>query len=212
MSFVLNLVQSVRENSDLLEDLCRFSENLLSEKFIRQKYHTILDTDDWERLGSDDSLVQLIESRKLERIRNGSLKKEKAAAHLVRGPDALAAIMDNPGSNARHVVDAVKTLDALATLESRFAEQQNVVVVKIDLGADVRARGEVPGPGDVLEFTAPVRSDNVIDAKPNTNIDDDPPVRRSRGRPPGSRNRKTIAAEQQLPFSADEEGNDENAI
>src|SRR6516164_6879015 len=109
-----NLAQLCRENDELIADLARFSENLVSEAAIRRKYKDLLDNKAWTTLGQDDLLIEMIEAEKVRRIRNGSAKREKAQQHIVRGPDVLAAIMDDPRANHRHKVDAIKTLDALA--------------------------------------------------------------------------------------------------
>jgi hypothetical protein len=148
MSFVLDLSKSVKENTELLEDLCRFSEGLYEEKFIRRKYRAILDTDDWIHLASDDSLIEMIETRKLQRVRDGSFKREKAQQLIVKGPEILDGIATNPKANDKHKIDALKALDDLADPgPSRFAEDQDRIVIKIDLGADVRAKrsGKQPG-------------------------------------------------------------------
>jgi hypothetical protein len=196
MSFVPDLAQSCRENDELLTDLARFSEGLYTEKFIRRKYRDLLSEDDWVVLATDDLLVEMVETRKLQRVRDGSLKREKAQMHLVRGPDALAAIMDNPKANARHVVDAIKTLDQLATPEASRFDDRDYISIRIDLGADTRAKGQPSNPGDVLIFDAPIRPVDTIDATsapvrsiPNNSIDELPPIRRGRGRPKGSKNK-----------------------
>jgi hypothetical protein len=47
------------EDQGFINDMCRFSENILSEAAIRKKYR--LTESDWEKL-NDDDLVRAIES------------------------------------------------------------------------------------------------------------------------------------------------------
>jgi hypothetical protein len=152
-----NLVQLCRENDELIADLARFSENLVSEAAIRRKYKDLLDNKAWTTLGQDDLLIEMIEAEKVRRIRNGSAKREKAQQHIVRGPDVLAAIMDDPRANHRHKVDAIKTLDALADNGPKAAAGEEKVFIRIDLTADTRAKGLPSDPADVITIEATPR-------------------------------------------------------
>src|SRR5262245_65672496 len=67
-----DLTRSLRENSELVQDLCRYAENLASESAIRRKWR--LDEETWELLGADDELVRAIEEEKTRRIRSGATK------------------------------------------------------------------------------------------------------------------------------------------
>jgi hypothetical protein len=218
VSFVLDLAKSCRENEELLVDLCRFSENLVDERFVRRKYRNVLDDDDWIHLATDDTLVEMIETRKLQRVRDGSLKREKAALHLVRGPDILDSLMTDPKQSGKTRIDAVRTLDQLADPgPSRFAAEQDQVRVIINLTADTKLKDGSINPADILVIDKPIRPDHTIDTTPAQvrsipdNSSDEPPlpVRRGPGRPKGSKNRPKVAPEQLLPFDADEEGNDD---
>jgi hypothetical protein len=113
--------------------------------------------------------------------------------------------MDNPQANDRHKVDAVKALDALAAPEaSRFASDADRIVIKIDLGADVRAQGRESSASDVLIINKPLKlgphNNEVVDAIPNNSIDE-APARRKRGRPRGSRNKPKTKEAEELPFT-----------
>src|SRR5215469_15082694 len=105
-------IRPLRENHELVLDLCRYAENLASESAIRKKWR--LSEEIWEALGGDDALIRAIEEERIRRIRSGATKRELAQAAIIRGPAALAAIMDSPTANDRHKVDAVKALDSLA--------------------------------------------------------------------------------------------------
>ena len=141
---------SLIDNMTLIEDLARYSEGGLTRDQVKRRWKELITEEMWKTLGDDNELVDAIEARKMQRIRDGSLKRERAQTHITRGPDALASIMNNPESNARHVVDAVKALDALGGGNSPEAKQQDRIVIRIDLGADIRAAGGTPDPKDVL--------------------------------------------------------------
>jgi hypothetical protein len=116
----------------------------------------------------------------------------------------LNDIMSDARQSARHRVDAIKTLDQLADPgPSRFAEQQDRFIIRIDLTADTKSKD----PADILIFDKSIRPDppNTIDATPAQvqSIPELPPVRRGPGRPKGSKNKpKTVDAEELLPFVA----------
>jgi hypothetical protein len=152
-----NLVQLCRENDALVTDLARFAEGLCTEAAIRRKYRDTLNDEAWTALGKDDLLVEMIEAEKIRRVRNGSAKREKAQQYIVRGPDVLAAIMDDPRANHRHKVDAIKTLDAIADPGPEAAAEQEKIYIRIDLSADLRAAGKEPNPGDVITIEAEPR-------------------------------------------------------
>src|SRR5215813_3536762 len=141
--------RSLLNNHELVTDLARFSETLLSESAIRKKWR--LSEEVWERLGGDDELVRAIEEEKTRRIRSGATKRELAQQHVVRGPGVLASIMDDPKANARHRVDSIKALDAIADPGPEAAAEQERIYIRIDLSADTK------DPKDVLTFEATAR-------------------------------------------------------
>src|SRR6516164_2764213 len=99
------------KDEEFITDLCRFSEGVYTEAAVRKKYHFTEET--WTALGTDDALCERVETEKLRRIRSGATKRELAQLHIIRGPDVLATIMDDPKANARHRVDSIKALDDL---------------------------------------------------------------------------------------------------
>src|SRR5262249_40131234 len=103
---------SLINNLEFITDLARYAEGVLSEATVKKKYH--FDDASWESLGEDEALIEAIEAEKVRRVRNGSAKREKAQQHIVKAPDILSAIMCDDGANARHRVDSIKALDALA--------------------------------------------------------------------------------------------------
>jgi hypothetical protein len=146
--------RSLIDNHELITDLCRFSEDLLSESAIRKKWR--LSEDVWEAFGGDDELVRTIEEERTRRVRNGSFKRERAQQHVTRAPDVLASIMDDVRANARHRVDSVRALDRLADPGPEAATEERVFI-RIDLSADTRAKGQEPSPNDVITIEATPR-------------------------------------------------------
>jgi hypothetical protein len=56
-------VKSLIDNLELITDCCRYSEGILTEKQVRQKYH-LFDESTWTALGSDEALLEKSSSRK----------------------------------------------------------------------------------------------------------------------------------------------------
>ena len=109
----------LEEDDELVEDLARFSDNVLSEAAVKARHH--LSAEEWAALGESDKLVELVEACKLRRIRNGATKRERAQIEIIDAPPILGGIMRDPNANARHVIDSVKTLDALASTGAEAA-------------------------------------------------------------------------------------------
>jgi hypothetical protein len=119
---------------ELITDLARFSEELISEAAIRKKYR--FSEHDWETLGSDDALVEMVEDEKTRRVRDGSVKREKAQQLVVKAPGVLGDIMNDPGANPRHRIDSAKALDDFAANGPEAAAAGARFVIHIDLGGD----------------------------------------------------------------------------
>ena len=97
---------------ELIVDCVRFAEGLLDEKAVRKKYR--FDDSAWEALGNNDELVEKIEAEKVRRIRDGSSKREKAQALIVKAPDVLSDILLDNNASPRHRIDSAKTLNDFA--------------------------------------------------------------------------------------------------
>jgi hypothetical protein len=146
------------DNHEFVVDLCRFRENLLTEKFIRRKYR--LDNATWERLGSDEgnTLVEKIEEESIRRVRDGSAKREKSQQLITKAPGILDSIATDSNASPRHRVDAIKTLDSFcANGPGDTAQARTRFVIRIDLTA---------GGGDTLTFDKSVTI-NADDVDPN---------------------------------------------
>jgi hypothetical protein len=68
--------------------------------------------------------------------------------------------MDDPKANARHRVDSIKALDALADPGPQTATAADRFMIHIDLTADAKLKGIEPDPNDVI----------VIDATPRKTL------------------------------------------
>jgi len=150
-----DLTKSLHENSELITSLCRFAEGLETESSVRKRWR--LSEETWELLGSDDELVRKIDELKTQRVRSGALKRELAQGHVIRGVGVLSEIMDDTRASARHRVDSVKALNAIADPGPEAAMEKERIVIKIDMGADLRAAGKEPNPGDVITIEATPR-------------------------------------------------------
>jgi hypothetical protein len=154
MRLAMSDAGSLIDNVEFISDLCRYAEGILTEAAVKKKWH--FDDATYERLGNDEELIEKIELERARRIRSGAAKREKAQQHIVKGPDILNAIMSDPSANARHRVDSIKALDALADNGPRATPAADRYVITINLGEDARLRSVEPDPQDVI----------VIDATP----------------------------------------------
>ena len=122
------------EDDELIENLARFADGTLTEAAVKARHH--LSNEDWAALGESDRLVELVEACKLRRIRSGATKRERAQIEIVDGPPILGKIMRDPNANERHVIDSVKTLDALASTGAEAAAAGARFEITINLGSD----------------------------------------------------------------------------
>jgi len=150
-------VKSLIDNLELITDCCRYSESILTEKQVRQKYH-LFDDATWARLGDDDALVEAIELEKVRRIRSGQTKREKAQALIIQAVDILGEIALDPSANARHRIDASRALDTLADPGPTHApDSSERFVITINLGNDEKIKidkaiGKVnPHAGEIID-------------------------------------------------------------
>ena len=134
MGDIVDLKPAHLEDDELIENLARFADGTLSEAAVKARHH--LSEEDWAALGESDRLVELVEAAKLRRLRTGATKRERAQIEIVDGPPILGKIMRDPGANARHVIDAVKVLDGLASTGAEAAAAGARFEITINLGAD----------------------------------------------------------------------------
>ena len=102
----------LEDNQEFVADCASYAEGILSEEAVKKKYR--FDDATWEKLGSNEALVEAIEAEKIRRIRNGSTKRESAQQLVVQAPDVLGGIMLDASASPKHRIDAIKALDAFA--------------------------------------------------------------------------------------------------
>jgi len=181
MGTVVDLQQSqldmLKDNLEFVADLCRFAENILTEKQVRQKWHLVTNAM-FDALGDDDELIEKVELEKVRRIRDGSSKREKAQLHVTRAPDVAAAIMDDPTANSRHRLDACTALNNFASNGPATAPAADRFIIHIDLtGSDSRPIVEK------FNKSISINAHDVDpDAAPTIAIGDEATPKRPRGR------------------------------
>lgn len=126
--------KELENDYEFITDMARFAEGIATEKAIKKKYR--FDAATWEKLGENDTLVELIENEKVRRIRNGNAKREKAQTLIVQAPDVLGGIMMDANQSAKHRIDSAKVLDSFAGNGPEAAPVGDRFVITINLGAD----------------------------------------------------------------------------
>ena len=125
----------LEDDLEFVADCCRYAENILTEAAVKKKYR--FDDATWEKLGSNDALVEAIEAEKIRRIRNGSAKRERAQQLIVQAPDVLGGIMLDANASPKHRIDSAKALDAFAANGPEAAPASDRFQITINLGSDV---------------------------------------------------------------------------
>jgi hypothetical protein len=104
-------VADLIDDDDFVLAMARFADGVWTESQIKRKFR--FDDATWQKLGSDDRLVEKIEALKELRIRRGDTKRERAQQRVIQAPQILEAIMLSDAS-PKHRIDAAKALDAFA--------------------------------------------------------------------------------------------------
>lgn len=159
----LSLAQTLMKDSEFLTDMCRFSEGLLSEKFLRRKYGNLSEAD-FEILGESEELIEKIEAEAVRRMRSGATAAEKAQKVFVRTPDILAAVADDPKQSARHRIDACREIRATSAVGGPEHPNEDKFTIIIDLSRSTELNPNNPNPNDNII---------TINATPNINSDED---------------------------------------
>jgi len=150
---------SLVDNSELIEDLARYQEGLYTQQQVKKRWRKLIDEKTWNELGSDDELVQAIEARRVQRVRSGAFKRERAQQHITKAPDVLEKIMSDDSANARHRVNSIKALDALADPGPQSALPAEKFIITIDLTGD----SKIKDPRDILTIDAtPLKTPTAI--------------------------------------------------
>jgi hypothetical protein len=151
MSDTANAPIDLANNSELIADLARFSEGVLTEQQIRRKWRH-LDNSVWD--APDDALVDAVEAERVRRIRTGTSPREKAQLLHTKSPDILSEIMTSDVS-PRHKIESARALGQIATPVSTPAPVANAerFVIQINLGND-----------EVLRYSKPIAAGPEPDA------------------------------------------------
>jgi hypothetical protein len=154
---------SLINNHELLEDLARYQEGLYTQQQVKKRWREVIDEKTWNELGSDDALVEAIEARRVQRIRSGAFKRERAQQHITKAPDILEKIMSDDDANERHRIDAAKVLDSLADPGPQSTPPADRFIITIDLTADAKLRSAEPDPHDIITIDATPRKTPIED-------------------------------------------------
>jgi hypothetical protein len=125
----------LEDDLDFIADCCRYAENILSEAAVKKKYR--FSDAEWDRLGSNEVLIEKIEAEKVRRIRSGSAKRERAQQLVVQAPNVLGDIMLDASASPKHRIDSAKALDAFAANGPESVPAADRFVIQINLGSDV---------------------------------------------------------------------------
>ena len=141
---------SLINNSELIEDLARYAEGILSQQQVKKKWREIIDEKTWNDLGSDDVFCDAIEAAKIRRTRSGTTKREKAQQHVIQACDMLGKIALDPNASAKHRIDASKALDTFAGGSNETTPPADRFIIRIDLSGDSKLKD----PNDILVIDA----------------------------------------------------------
>jgi hypothetical protein len=114
-------------------DCVRCAESLLTDKELAQIYE--ISPADWQNIANDAALGRAIRAERDRRVRNGAAAREMASKKFVKAPTILDRIMTDEGMNARHRVDAIKEMRAIAAPEKQNNPAQSErFIIQINLG------------------------------------------------------------------------------
>ena len=125
----------LEDDLDFVADCCRYAENILSEAAVKKKYH--FDDATWERLGSNEALIEVIEAEKVRRIRNGSTKRERAQQLVVQAPNVLGDIMLDASASPKHRIDCSQSIRCICRQWTGRRAGVGPIRDQINLGSDV---------------------------------------------------------------------------
>jgi hypothetical protein len=134
MGDVVKFPSALIDDHGFIVDMARFADGLLTQAQIKKKYR--FDAATWEKLGSDDALVEKIEEEKARRIRDGSTKRERAQVEVIDAGPILGKIMRDPNANEKHRIDSIKTLDQLAATGPESVPAADRFIISINISGD----------------------------------------------------------------------------
>jgi hypothetical protein len=157
-------------NNELISDLCRYRESVLTEAQIRRKWRH-LDNAVWDE--PSEALVDAVEAEAIRRVRSGTAARELAQKHHVAAPNTLSSIMNDAGTSAKNRIESARELRAVAATGPEAIPPADRFQIIINLsGDDSRHSGD-----DILRFDKSRTPDDAdpnrvmaIAAKPDDNI------------------------------------------
>jgi len=113
-------------------DCVRSAEGLLTDKELAEIYE--ISPADWGNIANDAALGRAIRAERDRRVLNGTAAREAASRHFVRAPTILNRIMSDEGMNARHRVDAIKEMRAIAAPTQNSQPDGGRFIIQINIG------------------------------------------------------------------------------
>jgi hypothetical protein len=150
------------ENFELLQDLARYCEGIVTERNVRKKHK--LAESDWERLGSDEAFIEVIKRCREARVRNGAAAREKAQQVFVEAPTVLGEILSDKSANPRHRIEASRELRATASVGPEAQPTTEMFTININIGEDYRLQVSQPirpTPGTIEQESLLIEDDNA---------------------------------------------------
>jgi hypothetical protein len=125
------------ENHEFITACARYAEGLLSEAQVKKRFR--FDDETWDRLGSNEPLIEAIEAEKERRIRSGVTARERAQVLFAQAPQRLGDIMNDDGTSPRHRIESARELRQIADSgkEAASASASDRFQIIINLGDDV---------------------------------------------------------------------------
>jgi hypothetical protein len=116
-------------------DCVRCAESLLTDKELAAIYE--ISPADWSNIANDAALGRAIRAERDRRVLNGTAAREAASRHFVKAPTILDRIMSDEGANARHRVDAIREMRAIAAPEKQNNQPDNGrFIIQINIGEE----------------------------------------------------------------------------
>jgi hypothetical protein len=114
------------ENHELIQDLARYCEGIVTERNVRKKHR--LAESDWERLGSDEAFIETIKRCREARVRSGAVAREHAQKIFTTTPEVLNDILHGgDGISPRHRIEAAREIRAVAATGPDAAQSSSEI-------------------------------------------------------------------------------------
>jgi preprotein translocase subunit SecD len=134
---------SLLQNHELIQDLARYCEGIVTERNVRQKHK--LSESTWTALGSDEPFIQAIKRERERRVRNGATARERAQKLFTETPEVLGNILNDDEMSARHRIEAAREIRAVAaTGPEVHSTTEERYVIQINIGDDYKLKIDQP--------------------------------------------------------------------